>query len=155
MKHLYRSQHDRVIAGVCGGLGIYFHSDPLVFRLLFILLAAAGGIAVPLYLLLWLAMPPAREVFSVREQALQQATGEDRSRTKPLNEQPAFEPADEGGRGRMAGDALVLVGVVFVGLGLALLFRNLGLLALLRVLAPVALVVLGIALLIDNAKRKI
>jgi len=39
-KRLYRNPNDRVIAGVCGGLGAYFHKDPLWFRLGFVLLAA-------------------------------------------------------------------------------------------------------------------
>nr|WP_196121228.1 PspC domain-containing protein [Anaerobacillus alkaliphilus] len=38
MKRLYRTQHDRKLAGVCGGLGKYFNIDPTVVRIIFILL---------------------------------------------------------------------------------------------------------------------
>ena len=35
-KRLYRSRNDRMIAGVCGGLGEYFNVDPTLIRLIFV-----------------------------------------------------------------------------------------------------------------------
>ncbi|MEJ2411425.1 MAG: PspC domain-containing protein [Anaerolineales bacterium] len=35
-KRLYRSQDDRMIAGVCGGIAEYFNVDPTLVRLLFV-----------------------------------------------------------------------------------------------------------------------
>ena len=52
---------DRVLGGVCSGLGGHLSVDPLVVRLVFVLLALAGGAGVVLYLLLWLLMPEAGE----------------------------------------------------------------------------------------------
>lgn len=57
IKRLYRTRGDRVLAGVCGGLGDYFNIDPTIVRLLFILLALAGGPGIIVYLVLWLVMP--------------------------------------------------------------------------------------------------
>ena len=37
VKKLYRSTSDRMIAGVCGGLGEYFDIDPTLVRLIFVL----------------------------------------------------------------------------------------------------------------------
>ncbi len=55
---LSRSTTDRVIAGVCGGLGNYFGVNPIVFRFLFVLLALPGGAPGLLpYFILWLVMP--------------------------------------------------------------------------------------------------
>lgn len=55
---LTRSSTDRVIAGVCGGLGDYFGVNPIVFRVLFVLLALPGGAPGLLpYLILWFVMP--------------------------------------------------------------------------------------------------
>jgi phage shock protein C len=54
---LARSSTDRVIAGVCGGLGNYFGVNPLVFRVLFVLLALPGGAPGLLpYFILWIVM---------------------------------------------------------------------------------------------------
>lgn len=48
MRRLYRSRTERVIAGVCGGLGEYFEVDPVVFRLVWVLvsmlMAGVGGV---------------------------------------------------------------------------------------------------------------
>lgn len=43
-KKLYRSRTNRVFAGICGGLGEYFNTDPVVFRLAFVLVAVGSGI---------------------------------------------------------------------------------------------------------------
>ena len=61
-KRLRRSKDNRVIAGVCGGLGEYFGLDPVLFRLIFVILGMPGGApgVVP-YLLFWLVMPEERE----------------------------------------------------------------------------------------------
>jgi phage shock protein C len=58
MEHkLYRSRTQKMLAGVCGGLGEYLNLDPTVVRLVFILLALAGGPGLLLYLILWIVMP--------------------------------------------------------------------------------------------------
>lgn len=54
---LRRSKRDRVIAGVCGGLGSYFGVDPVWFRLAFVILALGGGAGVLLYVIAWLLIP--------------------------------------------------------------------------------------------------
>lgn len=56
---LRRSKRDRVIAGVCGGLGSYFGVDPVWFRLAFVILAIGGGAGVLLYVIAWLLIPEA------------------------------------------------------------------------------------------------
>ena len=58
MKKLYRSEKDKKIAGVCGGLGEYFDVDPSVFRVVFIVLLLPGGLpGFLLYLAFWFIMP--------------------------------------------------------------------------------------------------
>ncbi len=55
---LRRSSRDRIIAGVCGGLGEFFGISPIWFRLGFIIAAIPGGVpGIGLYLLLWLIIP--------------------------------------------------------------------------------------------------
>lgn len=56
-RRLTRSRTDRVIAGVCGGIGHYLEVDPLLIRLAFVLLALAGGGGVLLYIILALIVP--------------------------------------------------------------------------------------------------
>lgn len=42
MKRLYRSRKNRMICGVCGGIGEYLNVDPTVIRLLVLLLGFTG-----------------------------------------------------------------------------------------------------------------
>jgi phage shock protein PspC (stress-responsive transcriptional regulator) len=57
-RRLYRSNQQRVIAGVCGGLGEYFAVDPIWFRIGFVVLTLGGGSGILIYLLMWLIVQP-------------------------------------------------------------------------------------------------
>ena len=57
MKRLYRSRKDRMIAGVCGGVGEYLGIDPTLIRLALLLLAIWGGGGVLAYLIAWIVIP--------------------------------------------------------------------------------------------------
>jgi phage shock protein PspC (stress-responsive transcriptional regulator) len=61
-KRLYRDPENRVIGGVCSGLGAYFNVDPVWFRLAFVLAVIFAGTGILLYLILWIILPPARTV---------------------------------------------------------------------------------------------
>lgn len=56
-KRLYRSEDDRIIAGICGGLGEYFTIDPVIIRLIWVLTLLIGGSGIVIYLLAWLLVP--------------------------------------------------------------------------------------------------
>ena len=57
-KRLYRSRDERMISGVCGGLGQYFNMDPTLIRLLFVLFAFAGvGSGVLAYIIMAIVVP--------------------------------------------------------------------------------------------------
>ncbi len=55
---LRRSRKNRMIAGVCGGLGEFFGVDPFWFRLGFLIALVPGGVpGIAAYLILWLVLP--------------------------------------------------------------------------------------------------
>jgi phage shock protein PspC (stress-responsive transcriptional regulator) len=57
---LRRSRDNRVLAGVCGGLGEFFGINPIWFRIGFLIMAIPGGIpGIILYLLCWIIIPGA------------------------------------------------------------------------------------------------
>ena len=57
-KRLYRSTDDRMIAGVCGGIAEYFGIDPVLIRVVAVILLLPGGLPGILpYLLLWVLVP--------------------------------------------------------------------------------------------------
>ena len=60
MKRLYRSTTDKRIAGVCGGIAEYFDIDPVIPRIIFIILFLPGGLPGFLpYLILAVVLPQA------------------------------------------------------------------------------------------------
>lgn len=61
-KRLLRSNVNRVIAGVCGGIAEYFVIDPVLVRILFVLTAIFGAGFI-VYLVLWIMMPEAPQIF--------------------------------------------------------------------------------------------
>jgi phage shock protein PspC (stress-responsive transcriptional regulator) len=57
IRALRRSRDDRMIGGVCGGLGRYMGIDPIILRIVLAALAIFGGIGLLLYALAWLLVP--------------------------------------------------------------------------------------------------
>jgi phage shock protein C len=58
-RKLYRSQTQRKLAGVCGGLAEYFNIDATALRVLFLILAVFGGSGLVIYLVMWIIVPNA------------------------------------------------------------------------------------------------
>ena len=56
-KKLFRSKKNKVIAGVCGGIGEYFGVDPILIRLLWVIFTLMGGAGVLAYIIAWVIIP--------------------------------------------------------------------------------------------------
>ena len=56
-KKLYRSRDNRIIGGVCGGLGEYLGVDPTVIRLIYIILALWFGSGILAYIIFLILVP--------------------------------------------------------------------------------------------------
>jgi signal transduction histidine kinase len=65
-----RRERDRVVAGICGGIADALDVDPTLVRLVFALLALAGGAGILLYLALWLWSGGRRPMLAVLVLAL-------------------------------------------------------------------------------------
>jgi len=100
-RRLERSRDDRVIAGVCGGLGAYFGVDAVLFRIAFVLLVFAGGLGILAYVLGWIFLP-------------------EEPRPGEAGATSAFDRAADAVGDERRGGAVVL-GIVFVGLGVVFL----------------------------------
>ncbi|HHV01660.1 MAG: PspC domain-containing protein [Defluviitoga tunisiensis] len=57
MKKLYRSRENKVLAGVCGGIGEYFEIDPVIVRLIWIVLTMIWGFGFFLYIIAIFLIP--------------------------------------------------------------------------------------------------
>lgn len=60
IKRLYRSRTDRVLGGVCAGIGNYFNLDPVLVRVAWVVGFFAAGIGFLAYLIAWIIIPEER-----------------------------------------------------------------------------------------------
>ena len=118
-----RSRGERVIAGVCGGIGRYLGVDPVLLRIAFIVLALANGLGVIAYVVAWVAIPEERP-------------------GQPLAAAP--EPRREMGR-LVLGGSLVVLGVVLL---LDRLAPDLD-----ELFWPLAVVAVGVAIMLVGLRR--
>ena len=99
-KRLYRSSVNKVIGGVCGGLGEYFAVDPVFVRVIAVLLAlATEGFGIIAYLIAWIIIPKQEEQVQTEE-------------VKPQKEV------------RLSTWNTYLPGLILIGIGLAILMHN-------------------------------
>ncbi len=66
-KRLYRNTENRVLGGVCSGLGAYFNADPVIIRIIFILFTVIFASGILIYLVMWMITPEARTEEQKRE----------------------------------------------------------------------------------------
>jgi phage shock protein PspC (stress-responsive transcriptional regulator) len=80
-KKIYRSESDRMIAGVCGGIGEYFDIDPTIVRIIFAFILLSGG-GLILYIILWIVIPTESRVNKEKEYTKQD---NNKKNSKPSN----------------------------------------------------------------------
>jgi len=147
---LYRSETDRMIAGVCGGLAKYFSVDTTLVRLVFLLLLFLGGSGFLLYFILWIIVPRESHLTGTPQEVVQ------------ANAQEMAQTAREFGQsmGSSSGDAAqsaarngpLIFAVLLIILGVWFLLQNLLHIDLSQ-FWPVILIVIGLALLIPVLRR--
>ncbi|HPQ89954.1 PspC domain-containing protein [Candidatus Mcinerneyibacteriota bacterium] len=60
-KKIFRSNKNKMIGGVCGGLGEYFSVDPNIIRILCVVSVFFGGAGILAYIIAWIIIPPEKE----------------------------------------------------------------------------------------------
>lgn len=170
MEHrLYRSRHERLILGVCGGLGVYFNVDPVIIRVIAVLLLIAGVFpAVIAYFVLAIIIPlegstadtpedtfrenihDMRDTTASFGQEIRTSFGNRRTQTGANARQPPVTPPQP----RPASNSgLYIMGIVIIAVGVFFLLINIftwfG-----RFLWPSLLIVVGIIIVILVARRK-
>lgn len=120
---LRRSRSDRMIGGVCGGLGRYLGVDPVLLRIAFVVLAIAGGSGILIYVVAFIVIP-------------EEKPGE--------NLGPVHSRSGATGR--------ILVGTALIALGTILLIDRF-VSWFDKIIGPLTLVALGVAVLVWGTRR--
>ena len=137
---LWRKKDDKVIAGICSGLGQYFNSDPILFRFAFLALLFAGGSSIFIYIILWIVLPS--EPFSIKSETIY---------TEAINS----SNTDNNIKEIQSLDSTSLVfGLLLISGGVLLLLNNLVPYLKMQKLWPVILIMIGLGLLFNKKKDK-
>ncbi len=59
-KRVYRDPDNRVLGGVCGGLGAYMGIDSVIIRIIFVIIFFLFGAGLLIYIILWIIIPEAK-----------------------------------------------------------------------------------------------
>jgi phage shock protein C len=152
---LERSTTNKVVAGVCGGIGEYLQVDPTLVRVFFVVgTIVTGGLGLLGYIVLIVLLPlpgqpaPFVKTSGVTTSTVDAATGE---ATAEQTAQIAPAPADpaQAERNRAA------FGVVLIALGAIFLFSNAGVFRIVRwdLAWPLVLIAIGALLLAQRMRR--
>jgi len=57
IRRLYRSSKEKILGGVCGGIGEYFGVDPVLIRLLWVVGSLVWGFGILMYIIAWIIIP--------------------------------------------------------------------------------------------------
>jgi len=158
-RRLYRSQDDRVLAGVCGGLGAYFGIDPTIVRVIAVLSIFVGAVGVIAYIILALVVPLEGSKTSEPTEAIKENV-EDIKETatqlgRDIQATVAKEKAATEETARLRSRRLNWLAVAVIVLGVVFLLGNFGVFWWFNwgTLWPVAVIAIGVLLFIA-ARRK-
>lgn len=135
---LYRSRFNSIFGGVAGGIAEYLNIDPLIIRLLFVLMALWGG-GILLYIILWIVLP--LEEFSPEKLKYMENEPKNFTEGKPEKEHPQ-KPWE-----KSRNDGNLIAGLILIALGIIFLIIRFVPRIEFGDLWPVILLVAGIALI--------
>ena len=154
MNRYYRSDTDKIIAGVCGGLAKTLHMSSLLLRIVFVIAALFSGVGLVAYVLLWLFMAPESSAFATTDEMVRHNAEEMRQRAKDLGAEAQHALGGTRSKADSDNNKTLLVGVGLAALGALVLFRNLGLLSWVLRLWPLLIIAVGAALLLNHLKDR-
>ncbi len=140
---LYRSRRVRVLGGVAGGLAKYFNIDPILVRVLFVIITVLHGFGILLYVILWIVVP--EEPFEIAYPQNQDSSDTGAQPNPTFDATAPPQPKSNNGR--------VVAGVILIGIGLVFFADRIIPSFDLSDVFPVALIVVG-ALLLWNSMKK-
>ena len=153
-QRLYRTSSDRMIAGVAGGLAEYFDIDPVLTRILFVVLTLSGGFGLLTYIILWIVVPYDYEIGVKPQFAEQKAEYKSddftayKQNESATAQQSVLEEVntEKNNRKTVAGIILVIIGALLLADNLFsdVVFENIG---------PVLLILAGIFILYYHKKN--
>ena len=143
---LCRSDRNKVIAGVAGGLGEYFGIDPTIVRILFVLLFFFSGTGLIIYIILWIVMPKAGSINKDPKEHIRENMNDFKDSARRFAQDIHFSSGNEQSR--------LWIGLIIIILGFLLLLNTLGFYNEIYFVRfwPIILIVIGLLVLTRDGK---
>jgi phage shock protein PspC (stress-responsive transcriptional regulator) len=112
---LYRSRTKKVVAGIGGGLGDYLDIDPVIIRIIIVLITIFNGVGLLIYIIMWIIIPEEPHTAASEKPGPNVNYSEESKDEKTVSDAAPQEnpPKSSGGR-IIFGVLLILVGLVFL-----------------------------------------
>lgn len=115
---LYRSETNKVIGGVCGGIGEALDIDPTLIRIIFLITFVFGGVGLLFYFILWIVVPSKSKIHSTSNETITENIEEVKAKAQEFKEH--LEEGNYNDSNRL------LLGIIVIGLGVIFLMNNFG-----------------------------
>jgi phage shock protein PspC (stress-responsive transcriptional regulator) len=146
---LYRSKTDVVIGGVAAGIAKSLNVDPVIIRLVFVLLLIFGGSGLLLYIIFWIVLP---EEKNYSENNFAEKTGD--METEMKNNQKEESKGPKNIPPKPKNDGNLIAGLILITLGVIFLLERWIRWIDFADLWPLILVVAGIVLIRNSYLKK-
>lgn len=155
IKTLVRPKNNRVLFGVCQGLGEYFDIDPVIFRILFIVFTISGGAGIILYIL-GIFLIPDENADDIKKEAedIKKNRQNIRDKAHQRTETVAEEIRTTFHRDHRQNSSAVVFGLIILLVGVIFLANNFFPWFSFSKLWPLIFIALGILILADSQKGK-
>lgn len=153
MKNLTRSKTDKIIAGVCGGLGEYFSIDPVIIRLIFVVITLLGGAGVLAYIVMWIIVPEAGQK-SYAETIKKDINEKKKDKNGKSETGEKISKEVKEAVAKRKNDGPYIIGAILILLGLIFLAQNFFSFINFAKLWPLILVVVGLGILLSSAEGR-
>jgi phage shock protein C len=143
-KKLTRSRSKKVIAGIAGGLGEYLNIDPIIIRIIIVLITIFHGIGLLIYIIMWIVIPeePYSDFFTENK-------FEEPSDIGQNIKEEASKVADEIKMQSKSSNGRIIFGVILILIGAIFLFERFFPFFDFEFVFGFGMVILGIALLFN------
>jgi len=145
-KRLYRSQKNKMIGGVAGGLADYLNLDPILIRVIFVITLFLNGAGFLLYVILWIVVPQ-ESVVSKNQNDFGETDNTETDFVETDKSQKSTNHSSNG-NGR------VVTGLILIGVGIIFLINRFFPHFDFGDILPFLIIVLGIALIFNSVNKR-
>ena len=167
-RKLYRSSNDRAVLGICGGIGEYLDIDPIIIRLIVVILTLLGFSGLLFYIVAIFVIPESPEYRAMKDGNYQQtqasyeytySSGEENAQTGEGTAQPHYdyEVGPDGNvrevqnvRRKSGGSGALILGLALIAFGAFILMEMFLPWIDTRLVLAIALIIIGIAVILKK-----